>query len=125
MAAFVPVFFLARSATIACFAAAALLGGHLWQRGSACGACREDHRYEGTARPRFQWDAPLAKVGNDTAPFPPVAPLAKVGSAALWTKSWPKEAPLIFCATATPQDALSPSGLEQLTQMELSEYRLL
>jgi uncharacterized membrane protein YqjE len=52
VAAFFPVFFLARSATIACFAAAALLGGHLWQRGSACGACREDHLYEGSTLTR-------------------------------------------------------------------------
>jgi hypothetical protein len=43
MAAFFPVLFLARKATVARFAAAALLGRAVWERGSARGAYREDH----------------------------------------------------------------------------------
>jgi uncharacterized membrane protein YqjE len=42
MTAFFPVFSLARKATVARFAAAALLG-QLWQLGSTRGTFREDH----------------------------------------------------------------------------------
>jgi hypothetical protein len=42
VAALVPVLFLACRATVACLAAAALLG-QTWKRGSAAGALRDDH----------------------------------------------------------------------------------
>jgi hypothetical protein len=45
MAAIFPVFFLARKAAVARFAAAALLGGQGWQRGSAAGAVRQNHSF--------------------------------------------------------------------------------
>ena len=43
MAAFFPVLLLAGRSAVARFAAAALLGGQGWQRGSTCGAVCEDH----------------------------------------------------------------------------------
>ena len=100
MAALLPVFFLARRATVARFAAAALFSGQIRQRGSADGALREDHRALRSpllpTRALSSWgslaDAPLdrpvsALRNNEKSAWgrpEEIAALARGPSAALW-----------------------------------------